>query len=64
MASDTDAPRAVPPAWTCSAYRVGHDMHFIQARRSAGDGPGQTRPHGLARAVLAIFVVRSITSAQ
>lgn len=23
---------AIPPVWRCGAYRLGHDMHFIQAR--------------------------------
>jgi hypothetical protein len=43
MAADVDVPREVPPAWVCGAYRVGHDMHFIQARLSTEDGPGVAR---------------------
>ena len=43
MALATDAARDVPPARICGAYRVGHDMHFIQARLSAEDGPGTAR---------------------
>jgi hypothetical protein len=43
MASDADAVREVPRVRTCGAYRVGHDMHFIQARLSAEDGPGVPR---------------------
>jgi len=43
MAAAADATREVPAAPTCGAYRVGHDMHFIQAKLSAEDGPGTAR---------------------
>ena len=43
MASGFGAFREVPYAWRCGAYRLGHDMHFIQARLSAEDGPGVAR---------------------
>jgi hypothetical protein len=31
------------PVWTCGAYRLGHDVHYIQARLSGEDGPGEER---------------------
>src|SRR4051794_1819564 len=40
MNADVGGVRAVPPARMCGAYRVGHDMHFIQARLSTEDGVG------------------------
>ena len=43
MARDDDASPEVPAAWTCGAYRPGHDVHFIQARLSWEDGPGEPR---------------------
>jgi hypothetical protein len=33
----------MPPVWTCGAYRLGHDVHFIQVRLSGEDGPGEER---------------------
>ena len=43
MQADGDASREVPPVSTCGAYRVGHDVHFIQARLSRESGPGVPR---------------------
>jgi hypothetical protein len=43
MASDADVPGEVPPARSCGSYRLGHDVHFIQARLSTEDGGGVAR---------------------
>lgn len=43
MTSDATTPRDVSPAWTCGNYRVGHDLHFIQARLSRENGLGEER---------------------
>ena len=43
MASDVVSRVEPGPARSCGSYRVGHGMHFIQARLSREDGPGRRR---------------------